>query len=91
MSWEAWGDGDDGFDPEPLLDAGWWDPDKAKAVEEAINALHQEQVYQNGNVSEGIAERFIARLTMLRHEAGVDLPEHFVNEARSVLGDPSGG
>lgn len=39
MSLEAWGDGDDGFDPEPLLNAGWWDPDKAASAEKIIRMI----------------------------------------------------
>lgn len=32
MSWEAWGDGDDGQDYDHLIEAGWLGPDEAEAL-----------------------------------------------------------
>ena len=67
MSWEAWGDGDDGSDGtvERLMDAGWWPSEKAKEVEDAIKALRSEPVYENGDKANGISTRFLMRVTLL--------------------------
>lgn len=40
MSLEAWGDGDDGFDPEPLLEAGWLSPDDAEELRAEVARLN---------------------------------------------------
>lgn len=84
MSYEAWGD-NDGLDAEPLLEAGWWDPDRAKAVFDAIAAMYAEPIYEDANPAKGISVRFLMRFTILRDAAGVDVPEQFLKEARAAL------
>jgi hypothetical protein len=85
MSLEAWGDEGDGFDAGALLEAGWWDPDKAEAVKQAAEAIHREPLYEGGKKENGISTRFLMRLTILRFEMGIDMPQPLVDEARASL------
>lgn len=91
MSWEAWGDDDAGA-YDHLLDAGWWDGDQTKAVQDAIKALRAEPVYEGGDKANGISVQFLMRLTLLESEAGLrDSSDPLVQEARAALSDTPGG
>jgi hypothetical protein len=87
MSWEAWGDDDDGYDYDHLLEAGWWTSEQASAVTEAIKALVAEQLYETpGAPATGVSVAFLARLTILRAEAGLlSEDDPLVIEARALL------
>lgn len=86
MSYEAWGDGDDGQDYDHLIDAGWWDDEKVSAVMEAIQELRKAPVYEDGDVQKGISPIFLMRMTLLANAAGI-LPDNdpAVIEAREEL------
>jgi hypothetical protein len=85
VSWEAWGDGDDGFDSRQLFDAGWWGPDDVADVKKRIVDLAQEPLYENGRKEDGVSVRFLMRLTLLKQAAGLDVPEQLASEARAAL------
>lgn len=86
MSYEAWGDDDDGFDSDRLHEAGWWPGEQAEEVTNAIKALRSEQVYEGGNKANGISVRFLMRLTMLEYAAGLKGDDDpLVVEARNAL------
>ena len=88
MSYEAWGEPDEGMDVEPLLDAGWWEPEKAGAVLGAIQALVEDPVYESGKKENGISARFLMRLTVLQYEAGFEVPQPMYDEAVAALRSP---
>jgi hypothetical protein len=88
MSYEAWGDDDDGMSGyrEQLVDAGWWCGDDVDAVKEAIKNLTSEAVYEGGDKANGVSPRFFARITLLQNAAGIledDNP--LVIEAKAML------
>ena len=88
MSWEAWGDGDDGSDAmaERLMDSGWWPSEKARDVEEAIKALRAEPLYEGGDKANGISTRFLMRMTLLEHAAELrHSDDPLVREAQAAL------
>jgi hypothetical protein len=89
MSWEAWGDGDDGEDRmvERLMESGWWPSEKAMDVEAAIKALRAEPVYEGGDRAKGISVKFLARVTLLEHAAEMRRPnDPMVVEAKGLFG-----
>lgn len=87
MSYEVWGDNDDDTTTAShLLENGWWDEDTVERVTAAVRALWQEQVYQNGSMTEGVSVRFIMRLNILAAEVGLlSEEEPIVVEARAAL------
>lgn len=92
MSYEVWGDGDDDgyYDHyhKHFIDNGWWDEDTSARVTEAVQALSAETVYEDGKKENGISERFLMRLSILRDECGLMKAPHeqaIVAEARLAL------
>jgi hypothetical protein len=87
MSYEAWGDDDDGSDRvvERLLNDGWWSADDAEEVKELVRALASEHIYENGRKEDGVSVRFLMRLTLLRARVGLDVPTLMVEEAKAAL------
>lgn len=73
---------DDGDDYDHLLEAGWWDDQKAEAVTKAIKALTATTLYEDGEMAKGVSVEFIMRLTLLQYEAELDVPQAMVDEAR---------
>lgn len=73
MSLETWGDesGDDYAHVDTLIDAGWWPSEQAQEVTDAIKALCAETLYEGGKKDNGVAVRFLARMTMLQLAAGI--------------------
>jgi len=90
VSWEAWGDGDDGFDSERLTDAGWWTPDDVDEARELMSAIAMEPLYEDGVMAKGVSPRFLMRLTLLRHKFGQAVDESLVAEARTALAAKGG-
>lgn len=83
MSFEVWGD--EPWDG-PELPEGWWNDDTVKDVQDAINALCAETVYEDGKKDNGVSERFLARLTILRATAMlVNYDDPLVRDAERVL------
>lgn len=62
--------------------------DTVLRVQDAVRALRAETLYDGGQMANGVSVQFLARLTILAHEARV--LEHttpfLVNEARRILG-----
>lgn len=84
MSWEAWGEPDEG----PELPEGWWDEDQVEAVQEAVKALCNETLYEGAKKDNGIAVRFLARMQILKLRAGLVKPdEPIVAEALAMFGE----
>lgn len=82
MSLEAWGDDGDGMD----VPDGWWGSDQVDDVVQAIKDLRAESVYEHGNKESGISVRFLARITMLEHMAGLrPASDPFVREADAMF------
>lgn len=89
MSYEVWGD-DDAGDYDHLLEAGWWPSEQADAVKRAINELRSEPIYEGGEKANGVSARFLMRITVLAHEAGLLADDDmFVQEAQAAFA--SGG
>lgn len=88
MSLEAWGDEGDGMSEnecDALTGAGWVTPDDAEQIKEAVRLLVAEPLYENGAKDNGVAVRFLMRLTLLQSSVGLDVPEDLVAEARAAL------
>jgi len=85
MSWEAWED-DDAKSNDELLPEGWWDEDTVGQVIDAIKALKNEPVYEDGKKENGISPRFFARITMIEEAAGMkDCHDPWVMDAKRLL------
>lgn len=83
MSWEAWGD-DDAREPPP----GWWTDVTVDIVQDCIKDLVAEPVYEGGKMENGISVRFLARLTVLRGEAGLlDISDPLFKEAEAMFAE----
>lgn len=84
MSYEVWGEPDDG----PELPEGWWDEDDVAGVQEAVTALCKEMLYEGGKKDNGVSVRFLARMSVLRFRAGLaKKDEPLIAEALALLGD----
>lgn len=84
MSYEVWGEPDDG----PELPAGSWDEDQAGGVQEAVKALCEETLYENGKKDQGVSERFLARMSVLKLRAGLaQKDDPLIAEALALLGE----
>jgi len=84
MSYEAWGEPDDG----PELPDNWWDEDQTAGVQEAVRALCEEALYENGKKYQGISVRFLARLSVLKLRTGLARKDDpFIAEALALLGE----
>lgn len=84
MSWEAWGEPDDG----PELPEGWWDEDDVAGVQDAVKALCEETLYEDGKKDNGVSVRFLARMSVLRLRAGMaKKDEPLIAEALALLGE----
>lgn len=86
MSLEVWGD-ESCYGPE--LPEGWWTEDEVQAAQEAMKELLAEPVYEGGKKENGISERFIARMTLLREAVKLARSDDpMVVDARRVIGEP---
>jgi len=84
MSWEAWGEPDDG----PELPDGWWDEDQVADVEAAVKALCDETLYEDGKKDNGVSVRFLARMSVLKLRAGLaKADEPLIAEALALVGE----
>ena len=84
MSWEAWGEPDEG----PELPEGWWDEEQVGAMQEAVKALCNETLYEDAKKDNGISVRFLARMQILKLRAGlVKADEPIVAEALAMFGE----
>ena len=62
-------------------------PEIPERVTDAVTALTNERIYENGDMSKGISERFLMRLTLLRDACGLAGKEQaMVEEARAIVG-----
>jgi hypothetical protein len=73
---------DDGEDYDHLLEAGWWDDQKAEAVTNAIQALMATAIYEDRQMAKGISVEFIMRLNLLKSAAELDVSRELVDEAK---------
>lgn len=87
MSYEVWGDGDDGQDYDHLIEAGWWTSEQADEVRRHIEALRREQIYEGGMMQQGVNTKFLARISLLSHAAGINVPPDILEEAQRLLPD----
>ena len=84
MSWEAWGEPDDG----PELPDGWWDKDQVAGVEAAVNALCEEALYEDGKKDSGVSIRVLARMSVLELRAGrAKAGDPLIAEALAIVGE----
>lgn len=84
MSWEAWGDPDEG----PELPDGWWDEDQVAGVEDAVKALCEEPLYEDGKKDSGVSVRFLARMSVLKLRAGLaKADDPLIAEALAIVGE----
>lgn len=93
MSLEAWGDdggADEYMHPDAAIEAGWWPPDLVDEVKAAVQALYAEPVYEDGQMVKGISVRYLARLTLLRFAAQMDVEQPLVDEADATFREPPG-
>lgn len=85
MSLEVWGD--EPWDG-PELPEGWWDDDQVASVQEAVKALCEETLYENGKKDDGVSVRFLARMSVLKLRAGLaKKDEPLIAEALALLGE----
>ena len=93
MSLEAWGDEGDGMPPheyDALTDAGWLTPDDAEEIKELVRALVGEAFYENGVKANGVAVRFLMRMTLLQARVGLDVSPVMVEEAKAAIAREEG-
>jgi phage gp36-like protein len=64
-------DNDDYANVDHLLENGWWASEQVDEVQAAIKALCSEKMYEDGKKDNGIAVRFLARMTALKVAAGI--------------------
>lgn len=84
MSYEVWGEPDDG----PELPDGWWNEDDVLGVQEAVTSLLKEPVYEGGEKERGVSVRFLARLSVLKLRAGLATADDpLIAEALAILGE----
>lgn len=84
MSWEVWGEPDEG----PELPDGWWDDDQVSDVQEAVKALCKETLYEDGKKDNGVSVRFLARMNVLKLRAGlVTSDDPLIAEALEIVGE----
>ena len=84
MSYEVWGEPDDG----PDLPDGWWDEDQVAGVQEATKALCDEPLYGGGKKENGVSVRFLARMSVLKLRAELVEPDDpLIVEALAILGE----
>jgi len=84
MSWEAWGEQDEG----PELPDGWWDEDQVTGVTEAVKALCEETLYEDGKKDSGVSVRFLARMSVLKLRAGLaKADDPVIVEALAIVGE----
>ncbi|MBX2989470.1 MAG: hypothetical protein KF802_16395 [Bdellovibrionaceae bacterium] len=89
MSWEAWGDDDD-QNYDHLIEAGWWWSEKVDDVRSLVTLLMNEPIYEGGKKENGVSTRFLAHLTLLKHEFDLPVDEALVKEADAMLAARSG-
>lgn len=85
MSYEAWGDGDDGQDYDHLIDAGWLTSEQAAEIKAQVEALRREQIYEGGMMVQGINTKFLARISLLSDAVGIYVPPDILEEAKRLL------
>ncbi|MFA6213528.1 MAG: hypothetical protein WC714_29090 [Candidatus Obscuribacterales bacterium] len=85
MSLEVWGD--ESWDAWTELPDGWWDENTVAELQEAVNALLTEPVYEDGEKDKGISVRFLARISVLKLRAELATSdEPLIAEALKILG-----
>ena len=83
MSYEVWGEPQEHYVPE-----GWWTDDEVVFCQETVKELLAEPIYEGGEKHNGISERFLARLTLLREAVQLARSDDpLVIDARRVIGD----
>jgi len=84
MSYEAWGESYDG----PELPDGWWDEEQVSGVKEAVKALCEETLYEDGKKENGISVRFLARMSVLKLRSGMaKADDPLIAEALALVGE----
>lgn len=86
MSLEAWGDED--WNNGPELPEGWWDDEQVDGVQEAVKALCEETLYEDGKKDSGVSVRFLARMSVLKLRAGLaNADDPLIAEALAIVGE----
>lgn len=56
-----------------------------KDIKDAVEALCKEQMYDGGEMSKGVSVPFLMRMTLLRYECGLEVPQAVVDEAKAYF------
>ena len=74
-------------DTDHLIGAGWWPSEQVEELQVQVKALRNEMFYEDGLMKNGVSVKFLARISLLTHAAGLDVPPDILAEAQRLLPD----